>query len=443
FNDVHWGKGVPQAILKTATFNPSRYLGDVRKGRTLNHVSITSALIREAVKDPVGTARDLQTQYAKHLTQHDQSWLWGFIGYRAALAWNRNSDGYFDQANLDLLGPDHREWRVRAALLTGDLSKSAKLIEDLPEQLKSKETWQYWQARGLAATGEIENARKTWAKIGQPFSFYGKLSLEELGASVAAPSRPRPPTAAELLKAKENDGLARSLAFYEAGMNYEGYREFNLQTEQMNDRELLAAATWANDNRLYDRAIAAADRTQQEHDATLRYLTPFQQNMFAKARETGVDPAWVYGVIRQESRFITIARSHVGANGLMQVMPGTAKYVARKIGMKDFRLSEVNQIDTNLTLGTNYLRIVAEGLDNSMVMASAGYNAGPSRPRTWRSRLGEGVSMEGALFAELIPFDETRSYVKNVLSNTVVYSQLLNNESGSLKQRLGIIKGSN
>lgn len=441
FNDTGWGKSVPQAILKKATFNPERYLRDVRKGREISNISITAALIRLAVKDTDSTISQLDRHYKKYLSDHSEAWLWGHIGYRAALEWNRSSDSYFDRSQPGLLGPDYREWQVRAALLNNNLVKASNLIDALPSNLREEDTWQYWKARGMISEGKTIEARQIWASIAQPFSFYGKLALEELGNSVAPPVRPRSPTAAELQVAKNNLGLQRSLAFYDADMRYEGFREFNLQSEQMNDRELLAAATWAKNNQLYDRAIAAADRTQNEHDVSLRYLTPFQQNMFDKTKEVGVDPAWVYGVIRQESRFITIARSHVGANGLMQVMPATAKYVARKIGLKDFKLSEVNQIDTNLTLGTSYLKIVSEGLDNSPVMASAGYNAGPSRPRTWRKRLGLNRAIEGALFAELIPFDETRHYVKNVMSNTVVYSQLLSNSTVPLKERLGIIHG--
>lgn len=441
FNDTGWGKSVPQSVLKKATFDPERYLKDVKKGKDISNISITSALIRIAVKDVDSAIGNLNSYYRKYLSEHSEAWLWGHIGYRSALEWNPRSTSYFDKSQQALLGPDYREWSIRAALLNNDLIKASSLIDELPENLKKEETWQYWKARGLALQGKTMEARQVWASIGQPFSFYGKLSLEELGNSVAPPIRPRTPTAAELEIAKSNPGLQRSLAFYDADMRYEGFREFNLQSEQMNDRELLAAATWAKNNQLYDRAIAAADRTTAEHDVSLRYLTPFQENMFSKTNEVGIDPAWVYGVIRQESRFVSIARSHVGANGLMQVMPATARYVARKIGLKDFKLSEVNQIDTNLILGTSYLKIVSEGLDNSPVMASAGYNAGPSRPRTWRKRLGSNRSIEGALFAELIPFDETRHYVKNVMSNTVVYSQLLSNNTVPLKERLGIIHG--
>lgn len=442
FNDTDWGKSVPQSTLKKASFSPEKYLRDVRKGKSISNISIAAALTRLAVKDSDKALRELENRYAKHLTKHARKWLAAFIAYRSALNWDSEAEARFADSSLDVMGPELLEWRVRAALINEDYKAVQRYIEQMPETLRKDETWQYWKGRALSAQGQVEQARLVWISIAQPFSFYGKLALEELGNTLAPPERPRPVTADELRKAKANKGLQRSLAFYDAGLRYEGFREFNLQTENMTDRELLAAATWANNNQLYDRAIAAADRTRNEHDLALRYLTPFRSNMKVKTDEIGIEEAWVYGVIRQESRFVSIARSHVGANGLMQVMPSTAKYVARKIGLKGFRLSEVNKIDTNLTLGTSYLKMVSEGLDNSPVMASAGYNAGPSRPKRWRDRLTPGRNLEGALFAELIPFDETRTYVKNVMSNTVAYSLLLRKESTPLKQRLGTIRGS-
>jgi soluble lytic murein transglycosylase len=150
-----------------------------------------------------------------------------------------------------------------------------------------------------------------------------------------------------------------------------------------------------------------------------------------------LDMAWVYGLIRQESRFILNARSSAGASGLMQVMPDTARYVVRKIKMDNFDMRKMNEMETNIALGTNYLDIILKELNNSQVLASAGYNAGPNRARTWRASLTRPV--EGAIFVETIPFSETRDYVKNVLSNATYYSALFLKTPQSLKTRLDII----
>jgi soluble lytic murein transglycosylase len=212
-------------------------------------------------------------------------------------------------------------------------------------------------------------------------------------------------------------------------------REWNWALRGMSDRELLAASDIAVRAGIYDRAIAAADRTRSEHDYTLRYLSPYSEQVRPAARNQALDDAWVYGLMRQESRFITNAKSTVGASGLMQLMPATAKWVARKIGLKDFHQGQVNDTETNVLLGTTYMRLVMESLDNHPVLASAAYNAGPGRAKKWRAER----PLEGAVYAETIPFNETRDYVKKVMSNAVYYSTLFNGQPQSLKNRLGTV----
>jgi soluble lytic murein transglycosylase len=155
------------------------------------------------------------------------------------------------------------------------------------------------------------------------------------------------------------------------------------------------------------------------------------------AAPLGLDEHWVYGLIRQESRFTMDAKSSVGASGLMQLMPRTASYVARKMNVPNYSPSRVNEVDINLQLGTGYLKLVLDDLDGSPMLATAAYNAGPARPRAWRASLPRTV--EGAIFAETIPFAETRDYVKKVMSNTVYYAALYDNRTQSLKARLGTV----
>ena len=183
---------------------------------------------------------------------------------------------------------------------------------------------------------------------------------------------------------------------------------------------------------VWDRCINTSDRTRGEVDLAQRFPTPFRTEVLAKAREAGLDPAYMYGLIRQESRFVMDARSSVGASGLMQIMPATARWTARRIGL-DYRPEMITDRDVNLRLGTNYLKIVLDDFGGSQAMAAAAYNAGPNRPRRWR----EGPFTEAAAWAENIPFAETRDYVKKVLSNAVYYSGVLTGQPGTLKGRLG------
>ena len=181
-------------------------------------------------------------------------------------------------------------------------------------------------------------------------------------------------------------------------------------------------------------AIHTADSTTHKLNYNLRYISPFRDITGRYAAEAGIDPAWVYGLIRQESRFMLGAQSSVGAQGLMQVMPATAREIAGKIGMDS---SELYTMDGNIRMGTWYMSDTKRRLQNNEVMATAGYNAGPGRARQWQAS----SPLEGAIYAETIPFDETRDYVKKVMINATYYASLFKQANTSLKQRMGVVPG--
>jgi soluble lytic murein transglycosylase len=212
-------------------------------------------------------------------------------------------------------------------------------------------------------------------------------------------------------------------------------REWNWARRGMDDRELLVAAEFARMNELWDRAINSADRTVGMHDFQLRFLAPYRGAFGEQARAQGLEEYWVLGLVRQESRFIVNARSSAGASGLMQLMPATARWVAKKLGMRDFTPAQVNEVEVNIALGTSYLRYVLDELEGSPVLAAAAYNAGPGRARRWKADR----PLEGAIYAESIPFNETRDYVKKVMSNTVYYAAIYGGDTRPLKSRLGTI----
>lgn len=235
--------------------------------------------------------------------------------------------------------------------------------------------------------------------------------------------------------ARDNPGLKRALALIRLDMRIEGVREWNWTLRGMDDRHLLAAAALARYSEVFDRAISTADRTLMQHDYSLRYPAPFRDLVDPQAKGLALDHGWVYGLMRQESRFIVSAKSGVGAKGVMQLMPKTAKWVAKKIGLKGYHPGQVAEMHTNVALGTHYLSMVLASLDNHPVLASAAYNAGPGRARKWRAE----EPLEGAIYAETIPFNETRDYVKKVMTNAVYYSALFQDKAQSLKSRLGVV----
>lgn len=328
-------------------------------------------------------------------------------------------------------------WLARAALRSADWNTLHTVIERMSLAGRRDPAWVYWHARTHRALGRHAEADSALRSIAGQFHFYGQLAGEELGMLTVPPRRAAPPTEQELAAVARNPGFARAMRFYALGLRVEGNREWNFQLRGMDDRRLLAAAAWACRESVLDRCVNTAERTREEHDFTLRFATPFIEQLEPVARERGLDPAWVYGLIRQESRFVMDARSSAGAQGLMQIIPPTAKWIARRLGVQDFRQEHLHDLSTNLNFGTYYLRSVLDDLEGSPLLASAGYNAGPGRPRNWRTTLPEAV--EGAVFAEIIPFSETRDYVKKVLSNATFYSALLTGEPQSLKARLGSV----
>jgi len=329
-------------------------------------------------------------------------------------------------------------WLARAALRASDWPTLHAIYESMSPQARNEPAWIYWHARADRELGRPQEAREQLRRIAGQFHFYGMLAAEELGSPFSLPPMASKPNAQELAWVASHPGLSKAVRLYDLGLRADGNREWNFAIRTMNDRQLLATADWACRRELLDRCVNTADRTQNEHDFALRYITPFRDRLTPFAEQHELDPAWIYGLIRQESRFMLAARSSARAQGLMQIIPPTAKWIAGKLGVKDFRVEQLNDLDTNLRFGTYYLKTVHDGLDGSPVLASAGYNAGPGRPRRWRGTLPG--SLEGAAFAEIIPFQETRDYVQNVIANATVYAALLSGRPQSLKDWLGRVE---
>lgn len=392
------------------------------------------AVSRIARSDPRMAAEQLEKLDGR-LQAGEKGWAWSQIGWQAAQRHLPEALDWYRKAGDVPLSDEVAQWKVRAALRAQDWGMVRTTIEKMPPALAEQPTWTYWLGRAYRAGGRVEEGNALFAKVaGQP-NFYGNLADEELGRPIAPPPQASPPNSSELAQVRANAAVQRALTLLRLDMRTEGVREWNWALRGMNDRALLAAAVVAERAGVYDRAIAAADRTREEHDYSMRYLSPYSEQVRPAAREQSLDDAWVYGLMRQESRFITTARSSVGASGLMQLMPATARWVAKKIGLRDFQPNRVNDTETNVLLGTSYMRMVMESLDNHPVLASAAYNAGPGRARKWQ---GDRV-LEGAVYAETIPFNETRDYVKKVMSNAVYYSALFNGQPQSIKNRLGTV----
>jgi soluble lytic murein transglycosylase len=428
--------GASDAALTQAIDKPALTVARGAGSGRVAHETFIVALGRAARNNPEQAAFALNNA-AQQLTPKEQALGWAQIAMQASLKLAPEAADYWRKAGGAPLSIEGHQWKVRAALRAGDWKLVKAGIEAMPSTLRDDSAWTYWMARALKAERRQEAAQALFQSISAQTSFYGQLALEELDQKITIPPRAAPVTAEEIAPMAENAGFKRALKFFELNLRFEGYREWNWELRRMNERQHLAAAEFARQVDVLDRMVNTSDRTRSEVDFTQRFPTPYRDVMQAATKTLGLEMAWVYGLIRQESRFIMHARSHVGASGLMQLMPATARYVAGKIGMTDFAHGRINEIDTNILLGTSYLNMVLNDLEGSQALATAAYNAGPGRPRAWRSTLTRAV--EGAIFAESIPFSETRDYVKKVMSNATYYAAMFDGKPQSLKARLGTV----
>jgi len=431
--------------------NPAKFLAG--RGHTMGKETpewITLGLVRLAANDPAAAARQVQGKAGDKLTKEQKQWVWGALGRQSAMKLDDDALDYFAKAGSGTgLTDDMLAWKVRAALRAADKpawSVVTQAIEAMSATSQKDPAWVYWHARAILAQAHSSASAKNQAQTGLQniagyHGFYEQLAEEELGRKINLPPRPTPVTVLEMNAARQNPSLQRGMHAIRIGLRADGVKEWNYGTAlvdgqgqkgRMTDREKLAAAQWACDEQVWDRCINTSERTNLP-EMTHRFPMPFKDEVMARTKNIQLDPAYVYGLIRQESRFILDARSSVGASGLMQIMPSTAKWTAKKIGLKNFQTEQLTQRDTNIAIGTAYLKLVLDNFQGSMPLAAAAYNAGPSRSRKWRN----GPLLEGAIWAECVPFTETRDYVKKVLANTIIYAAILSGEPQSLKARLG------
>ncbi len=472
------------ALLTQLMADPGRFLREKTLAFSRERKElITLALLRLSTTDMGAATELLSKKWGPQLSAEERNWVWGSLGRRAALRLDRDALDYYAQVSRDAdLTDDMLGWKARAALRAGsqpNWNQVLAAIGAMSESAAREPTWVYWRARGLMATaGQASSTASASAPATAPVppgfhagplsaapgstaanvhpqraqalvllqsiastrGFYEKLALEELGQRITLPPRPAALTPEEREAARQNPGLQRALRAIAIGLRADGVREWNYSISLhrrggLGDRELLAAAQWACEQAVWDRCINTSERTRSEIDAEQRFPTPLRDSVLKRTREVGLDPAYVYGLIRQESRFIMDARSHVGASGLMQLMPATARETAKHIGLSSYSPSQINDREINILLGTAYLKRALDDFGGSMALAAAAYNAGPGRPRNWRN----GPVLEGAIWAENVPFNETRDYVKKVLANATLYSALLTGQPQSLRERLGTV----
>lgn len=401
-----------------------------RLGREVN----LFALIRLSKKDTWQSLAAFK-KIQNHFNANERSHFYAMLGLAASKRHEPEAQLWFQKAEFNTLNSEQMSWFARAALRQKNWAGILAVIEKMPSSIANEARWRYWKARALMKRNGHDEAVGILTSLAPERHYYGWLAQDELKNFTPPALIHYKATHQEITEIGELPGVQRAEALFNIDLRWEGKREWAKAIEGFGDKQLLAAAEFANRKQWYDLAINTADKTREYHNFSLRYLMPYRGLMGKAANVQNIDETWVHGIVRQESRFMHYAKSRVGAAGLMQLMPTTARWAAKRAGVKKYKRSMIYNLDTNVAIGTYYLRYTLELMKGSKVMASAGYNAGPGRAKRWRAN----HSLEGAIYAETIPFNETRNYVQRVMANTHLYAQQLGHNSVKLKQRMGTI----
>ncbi len=328
------------------------------------------------------------------------------------------------------------ESRLRAALKQRAWPQLLNWISELPDSLRNSDRWRYWQARALAETGNTAEAQIRFAELAKERSYHGFLAADRLGQAYRYDATPLDLEQAAIDRLARQPGLLRARELFQLGRFLDARREWHASVRNLKRLDLKRVAKLAQSWGWHDRAIFTLARTGYWDDLALRFPLEHQVLVEEKSAETDLDKSWIFAVIRQESAFSSDAHSPAGARGLMQLMPATARFIARKEKLQAPALAQLIRPELNITLGTAYLSHVYQQLGEHQVLATAAYNAGPNNVLKW---LPESV-LPADIWVELIPFNETRRYTERVLSYAAIYDQRQNLPLQRLSTRMSPVR---
>lgn len=329
---------------------------------------------------------------------------------------------------------DGNLWLARIAAREGDWNSVLDATQQLSfDHERDASAWEYWRARALEETGKKQEANTLYSKIAHISNFHGFLAADRLGQAYDSLELPPTDRNQRIAGLQKVAAIQRAFEWFALGERARGRSEWFRVLKEMDTEGKLATAELATRSGDPNLAIWTISRAKEWDEVNLRFPLVHTDTVMEQARKQGVNPAWIFGVMRQESAFDTYAESGAKALGLMQLIPPTARHVAGKLGLSVRGKEDILHPTTNIQLGSAYLRDMLNRFNGNYAQATAAYNAGPGRPPQWAPTR----TIPAEQWVESIPFSETRRYVQAVLAYTTIYDHKLNNGKGQrLSERL-------
>ena len=311
-----------------------------------------------------------------------------------------------------------RRWLVRANLLGHRWAEVVRAIDAMPAEESGESEWQYWKAVAQAELGDKPQADATFARVALERSYHGFLAADAIGAPYVLDLEDVSDDPAVAARVAGVPALVRARELFHVGLEGRGRSEWDAAISTLTATEQLQAALLAHDWGWHSRAISTVAAAGAFDDLQIRYPLPWREEFEQHAGTAGIPGSWAYGVARSESLFMRDIRSSAGAVGVMQLMPETGRLTARELKLPYAGLATLTESSSNIRLGTWYLGKMYSRFDGNRVLATAAYNAGPHRVDQW---LPDSGSLDARIWIENIPFNETRGYVRRVLTDEAIF----------------------
>ena len=362
----------------------------------------------------------LALQKTHRFNNQEKADIESYIGVRLALDRNPYALQKLYAIPARLRSQDANIWLARLAIRKNDWSKVLNAISALPHDLREKDIWQYWQAYAEKKTGRKVTVNLN--KLAQNASFYGFLAADQQNLPYRRLLQKEPNWDQLIPSIAQRPAIKRATELFAINMPKLAKKEWYWQLKQLNNREKLIAAAYAHKINQPFLGIITVSQTKDWNQVGLRFPMRYKKLVQKVARSQGILPAWVYAIMRRESAFDPAISSSANAQGLMQVLPATARSVAKKLGIRNHTSSDLLIPEKNALLGAGYLRQMLTRFKGNYVKATASYNAGPHRIPKWAPD----YPLPAPNWIESIPFNETRNYVRAVMSYTTIYDHKLN-----------------